>query len=73
VGSLVLFRVWLQAQVSEPGVRYWHCDSLLAFLWSVPDLQGGAALRGCLERDVHCPDSDCIDLIFYHSGLMALD
>ena len=62
---LVLFLVSLQAQVSEPVVRYLNYDSQLAVLMSVPDLQGDDVVPpGCLEQDVHYPGSD---------NLMALD
>ena len=71
--SLVLFRVWLLVQVSEPDVRYWKQVSPPAVQWFVLDLPGGAVLRSCLVRDLHCPDSDYIDLIFYLLGLVALD
>jgi hypothetical protein len=56
---LVLFLELLQAQVSEPVVRYLNFDSQPAVLLSAPVSPGGDVVPpGCLERDVRYPGSD---------------
>jgi hypothetical protein len=53
----VLFRGWLQAQVSGQDVHYWDYDLQPAARY----LPAGAALRSYFEPDVHYPDADCFD------------